>query len=62
MRVDTNAVCAGIIVGDQVYAEALNFAHAIRVYSRTAWEQHFPDLPPETSMRVAREDLAQLLR
>lgn len=61
VRVDTNAVCAGIVVGDQVYAEALSFAHAIRIYSRTAWEQHFPDLPPETSMRVPREELASLL-
>lgn len=60
-RVDVNQVCAGILIGDQVYAEALAFAHAIRIYSREDWERCFPELPPETSMRVPREALPRLL-
>ncbi len=60
-RVDTNAMCAGIVVGDRVFAEALSFAHAVRVYSLEDWERCFPDLPAETSMRVPREALPKLL-
>jgi len=60
-RVDTNAVCAGVVVGDRVFAEALSYAHAVRVYERSNWERCFPELPTETSMRLQREDLPAIL-
>ncbi len=60
-RIDSNAVCAGIVIGDRVFAEALSYSDAVRVYDRQAWERCFPELPPETSMRVQRETLPAVL-